>query len=142
MQYAYAICIFLPFTVRSSFLRRPMTPPREAAAAIPLKPVHHLILLLLAEEPSYGVELMDRLEARSEGAIRLNPGSLYRTIGKLVDDGLAEPLEEVPGGEGVGAPRKIYGVTPRGLAALRAEARRQASLLEAARALDLLEEGT
>lgn len=117
-----------------------MTRPDGPGAEVPLKPVHHLILLLLAEEPTYGVELMERLERRSEGTIRLNPGSLYRTIAKLVDEGLAEPLE-VSGGEGTGAPRKIYGVTARGLAALRAEARRQASLLEAARALDLVEEG-
>lgn len=99
-----------------------------------------MILLLLAEEPTYGVELMDRLEARSEGAMRLNPGSLYRTIAKLVDDGLAEPLEEASGAEGAGAPRKVYRVTDRGRAALRAEARRQATLLEAARALDLIGE--
>lgn len=115
---------------------------RDGEAEVPLKPVHHLILLLLAEEPTYGVALMERLEERSDGAIRLNPGSLYRTIARLVDDGLAEPLDEVPGGHGGGAPRKIYGVTGHGLAALRAEAARQATLLEAARALDLVEERT
>lgn len=107
-------------------------------ANIPLKPVHHLILLLLAEEPTYGVELMERLEVRSDGAVRLNPGSLYRTIAKLVDDGLAEPLEDASGPDGAGAPRKVYGVTERGLSALRGEARRQATLLEVARALDLI----
>lgn len=112
----------------------------DAGSAVPLKPTHHMILLLLAEEPTYGVELMERLEERSGGTIRLNPGSLYRTIARLVDDGLAEPLKEAAPAEGGGAPRKIYGVTPPGLAALRAEARRQATLLEAARALDLLEE--
>lgn len=106
----------------------------------PLKPNHHLILLLLAEEPTYGVELMQRLDERTGGAVRLNAGSLYRTIGNLVDHALVEPLDEQSGPEGVGAPRKVYGVTERGLAALRAEARRQEGLLEAARALDLLEE--
>jgi DNA-binding PadR family transcriptional regulator len=114
--------------------------PVETGAAPPLKPNHHLILLLLAEEPTYGVELLQRLDRRSGGAIRLNAGSLYRTIGNLVDAGLVEPLDEASGAEGMGAPRKVYRVTPHGLAALRAEARRQESLLEAARALDLLEE--
>lgn len=117
-----------------------MTTPDSSLPGTPLKPVHHLILLLLAEKPTYGVELMDRLEDRSDGAMRLNPGSLYRTIAKLVDQGLAEPLEEASGPEGAGAPRKVYGVTDRGRSALRAEARRQATLLEAARALDLIEE--
>lgn len=106
----------------------------------PLKPTHHMILLLLAEEPTYGVALMERLEERSGGSIRLNAGSLYRTIASLAEDGLIEPLEETSRPEGAGAPRKLYGVTARGLAALRAEAKRQADLVEAARALDLLGE--
>jgi DNA-binding PadR family transcriptional regulator len=112
----------------------------DDVATAPLKPTHHLILLLLAEESTYGVALMERLEERSGGAIRLNAGSLYRTIAALVDDGLVEPLEEESRPDGAGAPRKTYGVTNRGLVALRAEAKRQAGLLDAARALDLLEE--
>jgi DNA-binding PadR family transcriptional regulator len=115
---------------------------RTATSGGPLNPTHHLILLLLAEEPTYGVALMERLEARSQGAIRLNAGSLYRMIAALVEDGLVEPLQEASRPEGVGAPRKLYGVTARGVAALRAEARRQQVLVEAARALDLLEETT
>jgi DNA-binding PadR family transcriptional regulator len=104
----------------------------------PLKPTQHLILLLLTEQPTYGLALMERLETRSDGAIRLNAGSLYRTIAVLVAEGLVEPLREESRPEGAGAPRKLYGVTPGGLDALRAEARRQAGLVEAARALDLL----
>jgi DNA-binding PadR family transcriptional regulator len=108
----------------------------------PIKPIPHLILLLLAEEPTYGVELLQRIEERSQGTVRLNAGSLYRTIGSLVEQGLVRPLERQSGPEGVGAPRKVYGVTDRGRTALRVEARRQAGLVEAARALDLLEEST
>jgi len=107
---------------------------------LPLKAVHHLALLILAQEPTYGVVLMERLEERSGGAIRLNAGSLYRTIGSLVEDGLVEPLEEVANPAGIGAPRKTYAVTDAGRAVLRAEALRQEDLLEMARSLDLLEE--
>lgn len=103
----------------------------------PLKPAHHLILLLLAEAPSYGVALLQSIEDRSGGAIRLNAGSLYRTIASLVDDGLVEPLDEESRPDGAGAPRKLYVVTETGRRALRDEARRQAQLLEAARALGL-----
>lgn len=105
----------------------------------PLKPNHHLILLLLAEKPTYGVDLLERMETRSKGAIRLNAGSLYRTIAALVENGLVEPLEEERP-DGAGAARKIYGVTARGMEALRREALRQQELVEAARALDLIEE--
>jgi len=108
---------------------------KKAEGHLPLKPARHLALLLLAEEPTYGVALMERLEERSEGRIRLNAGSLYRMIGGLVDDGLVEPREEVVAG--VGAPRKHYGITDLGRTVLRAEVRRQADLLELARGLDL-----
>ena len=107
---------------------------------LPLKAVHHMVLLVLAQEPTYGVALMERLEERSDGAIRLNAGSLYRIIGSLVDDGLVEPAGETEGPTGPGAPRKTYAVTEAGLAVLRAEAVRQEGLLEMARTLDLLEE--
>jgi DNA-binding PadR family transcriptional regulator len=104
---------------------------------LPVKAVHYLILLLLEEEPTYGVELLDRLEKESGGTVRLNAGSLYRTIARLVDDGLVEPAD---GDEptGVGAPRKLYRVTALGRAVLRAESQRQAKLLELAGKLKLL----
>jgi len=108
----------------------------------PMKPTHYLILLLLTEQPTYGVALMERLEARSHGAVRLNAGSLYRTLATLVDDGWVEPRREEARPEGAGAPRKIYGVTARGREALAAEARRQSDLLDSVRALDLLGEGS
>jgi DNA-binding PadR family transcriptional regulator len=116
----------------------PVHTANPAATYVPLKAAHHLTLLLLAQEPTYGVELLDRLEARSNGGIRLNAGSLYRMIAQLVADGLVEPIEERANPGGVGAPRKLYGVTALGRAALRAEAERQAGLLELARDLDLL----
>jgi DNA-binding PadR family transcriptional regulator len=100
---------------------------------LPLKAVHHSILLLLEEKPTFGIELLDRLE--SEFDIELNAGSLYRTIGRLVDDGLLAPSETESGS--VGAPRKTYRVTSLGRSVLRAEAERQARLLELAQKLKL-----
>lgn len=107
----------------------------------PLKPPHHLVLLLLAEEPVHGLELLRRLEERSHGAITLNAGSLYRLIGQLADEGLLEPLEPVQPPGGQGAPRKRYRVTDTGRGLLREEARRQREWLELARGLGLASEG-
>lgn len=106
----------------------------------PLKPTQHLILLILAEEPTYGVELLERLDTRSRAAIRLNAGSLYRVIAQLVEDGLIESVRSAASAGDVGAPRKMYGVTEAGRAILRVEAVRQAEMLEMARSLDLLGE--
>lgn len=104
---------------------------------LPLKAVHYLILLLVEERPTYGVELLDRLEKESGGTVRLNAGSLYRTIARLVEDGLVAPTDDDEPA-GVGAPRKIYRVTPLGRSVLRAESQRQAKLLELAGKLNLL----
>jgi DNA-binding PadR family transcriptional regulator len=103
---------------------------------LPLKAVHHLILLLLEERPTYGVDLLERLEKESGGVVCLNAGSLYRTIARLVDDGLIVPTED-PDVASVGAPRKLYRVTPLGRELVRAESRRQAKLLELAGKLKL-----
>jgi DNA-binding PadR family transcriptional regulator len=106
---------------------------------LPMKAVHHMILLLLEEEPTYGVELLDRLEKVSAGSgstVRLNVGSLYRTIARLVDDGLIAPTE-VSEPPGLGAPPKAYRVTPLGRAVVKAESLRQAKLLELAGKLSL-----
>jgi DNA-binding PadR family transcriptional regulator len=104
---------------------------------LPLKAVHHLILLLLEERPTYGVDLLERLETESGGVVRLNAGSLYRTIARLVDEGLIVPMED-PDLPSLGAPRKLYRVTTLGRELLRAESRRQAKLLELAGKLKLL----
>jgi DNA-binding PadR family transcriptional regulator len=105
----------------------------------PLRPTQHL-LLLLAQQPSWGGELLERLRARSGGTIRLNPGSLYRILAQLVDDGLVRPVagEDEAKPAGAGAPRKLYETTERGRAALREEAARHAEWLELARSLDML----
>ena len=107
----------------------------------PLKPVNHLVLLLLARTPTYGVDLLAQIDEHSNGSVRLNAGSLYRLIGQMLEAGLVEAIEgdEAPAQQG--APRKCYGVTESGREALAAEAQRQAQLLEMARSLDLIGEG-
>ncbi|HSM06529.1 MAG TPA: PadR family transcriptional regulator [Longimicrobiales bacterium] len=105
----------------------------------PLNPRHYLILLLLAEQSTWGVRLMERIEARSDGGMRFNAGSLYRTIAQLVDAGWVTPLRDEAPEDGVGAPRKVYGLTEDGRDAIRREAERQAAWLDSARSLGLAE---
>lgn len=109
------------------------TPDTEAVARLPLKPRVYVTLLLLAERPRHGYELLKALEECSEGAIRMNAGSFYRLIHKLAGEGLVERVETPEDAESGGGRRKTYGLTELGLATLRAEARRQEELLELAR---------
>lgn len=106
---------------------------KEPDDFIPLKPKVFLTLLLLAEHPRHGYDLLGALEERSEGTIRLNAGSFYRLIHRLAEDGLVERVETPDDEASGGGERKTYGLTELGLETLRTEARRQEGLLELAR---------
>jgi DNA-binding PadR family transcriptional regulator len=51
------------------------------------------VLAVLAEEPGHGYEVMQRLEAKSEGAWRPSPGSVYPMLQLLEDEGLVRSTE-------------------------------------------------
>jgi DNA-binding PadR family transcriptional regulator len=63
-------------------------------------------LLLLAEEPRNGYQLMEEIERRSGGAWRPSPGSIYPALAQLEDEGLVSP-EEAAG-------RRAYRLTAEG----------------------------
>ncbi len=65
-------------------------------------------LLLLAEEPRNGYQIMQEVQERSEGAWRPSPGSVYPALQQLEDEGLIRS-EEVDG-------RKLFRLTDEGLA--------------------------
>src|ERR1700758_5104624 len=50
-------------------------------------------LLLLAEEPRNGYQIMQEVEERSDGAWRPSPGSVYPALEQLADEGLIEAEE-------------------------------------------------
>jgi DNA-binding PadR family transcriptional regulator len=51
------------------------------------------LLLLLAEEPRNGYQLMQTIEERSDGRWRASPGSVYPTLAQLEDEGLIRATE-------------------------------------------------
>ena len=55
--------------------------------------VRTAVLLLLAEEPRNGYQLMQEIEERSAGQWRLSPGSVYPTLSQLEDEGLIRATE-------------------------------------------------
>ncbi|ASU83460.1 PadR family transcriptional regulator [Nocardiopsis gilva YIM 90087] len=56
------------------------------------------ILLLLAEEPRSGYEIIREGKERSNGAWRPSPGSVYPMLQQLEDEGLVRPAEASGGG--------------------------------------------
>jgi DNA-binding PadR family transcriptional regulator len=55
--------------------------------------VRAAILLLLAEEPRNGYQLMQTIEERSGGGWRPSPGSVYPTLAQLEDEGLIHGVQ-------------------------------------------------
>jgi DNA-binding PadR family transcriptional regulator len=75
---------------------------------------------------------------RTDGALRLNPSSLYAAIRRLLEQGLIEELAERPDPEQDDERRRYYRLTRLGRAVATAEARRLERLLADARATGLL----
>lgn len=93
-----------------------------------------LILLALADGPRHGLGVVEEVEARTGGEVRLGPGTLYGTLRRLEEQGLIAPAESPEDPEDRDPRRRYFGVTPRGRAALEDETRRMRALVDAAAA--------
>ena len=92
----------------------------------------HLDLLLLsalAEGPSHGYELIERLRARSNSAFDLPEGTVYPALHRLERDGLLTSAWTTAAGRR----RRVYSLTRRGRSAL---ARRAAEWRSFSRAVE------
>lgn len=96
----------------------------------PLRPVVFAILIALNEENRHGYGIMKVVNERMNRRAVLGPGTLYRTLKELRDDGL---IEYAPAPSDADARRRYYRITAEGRQAARAEAVRMAGWVEAAR---------
>jgi len=103
-----------------------------------LTPAVFHILLALADGESHGYGIMQDVERFTNGETRLGPGTLYRSIQRMLVDGLIEELAIALHGETDEDRRRYYRLTARGLAVAKREAERLADLVDAARHRDLL----
>jgi DNA-binding PadR family transcriptional regulator len=111
------------------------------AAFLPLTPVAFEILLALAGGEQHGYAVMLDVERRTNGAISLHAGSLYRALNRLLESGLIEELDDRPEPDEDDERRRYYRLTPKGLAVARGEAKRLELQVEAARQRKLLPGG-
>jgi DNA-binding PadR family transcriptional regulator len=102
---------------------------------LPLATFH--ILVALAEEDRHGYAIIQDVAARTGGALRLSAGTLYRSIQRMLEDGLLVEVRERPAPELDDERRRYYRITAFGTAVARAEARRLSELVKWARAAGL-----
>ena len=113
---------------------------RPPEAYLPLPPATFHILLALADGELHGYAIMKGVAARSEGTVRLGPGTLYGSLKRLLEAGLVEEGGERADPERGDERRRYYRLTPLGLSVVRAEARRLDAMVRAARRKKLIGE--
>jgi len=113
---------------------------RPPEAYLPLPPATFHILLALADGELHGYAIMKGVAARSEGSVRLGPGTLYGSLKRLLQAGLVEECGERVAPEWGDERRRYYRLTHIGLSVARAEAQRLDGLVRAARRRKLIGE--
>jgi DNA-binding PadR family transcriptional regulator len=105
---------------------------RRPEDLLPLKPLHFLMLLTLADGDRHAYGIKKELAAR-QAHRDLGPGTLYRTIDQLIASGLIQETDRRPAPELDDERRRYYRLTPFGRRVAVAEADRLSDLLKAAR---------
>ena len=106
----------------------------EIDALLPLQHAEFHILLALSGGDCHGYGIIQDVEARTNGALRLSPGTLYRTIQRLLEQGLVEEPRKPARPVGKSDPRRrYYRITPLGTAVARAETQRLTDLVRLAK---------
>ena len=109
--------------------------PDRVRAHLPLPVATFHVLLALQEGDLHGYGVKKRVEALTDGAVRMAPGTLYETLHRMRERGLVEEPDERPPGEEAHAQRSYYRLTGLGRRVLRAEVERVGGMIDHARAL-------
>lgn len=109
-----------------------------AAELLPLTPAVFHIMLALANGERHGYGIMLEVDRITGGRLHLGPGTLYRSIQRMLVDGLIVERKDAVDPEVDDERRRYYRLTQLGLFVTRAEARRLADLVKAARKRGLL----
>jgi DNA-binding PadR family transcriptional regulator len=120
--------------VRVGYTRPVNTDPE---ALLPLPPATFHILVALADDDRHGYAILKEVAGRTDGALKLNAATLYRSIERMLEQGLIREVSARPAKDMGDERRRYYRITPFGRAVALAEARRLAQLLALARASGL-----
>ncbi len=107
---------------------------RDPKEMLPLPPADFQVLLLLASAPLHPYGISKAVEEQPGLGVRLEIGSLYRMLNRMMTNGLIEESgDRAVGGTGPAARRRVFRMTRYGRRVAKAEARRLEAVIEAAR---------
>lgn len=104
---------------------------------LPLPVAMFHILVAVADRDRHGYAIMQDVAARTNGALKLSPGTLYGSIGRMLDQGLILELNDRERPKEDDQRRRYYRITAFGRSVAEAEATRLTALLRQARAAGL-----
>ena len=99
-----------------------------------LPPATFHILLALAEEDRHGYAIIQEVAMRTGWELKLSAGTLYRSIQRMLEQGLIVETRDRPAPEDDDERRRYYRITALGTATAKEEARRLTQLVRMARA--------
>jgi DNA-binding PadR family transcriptional regulator len=105
---------------------------RDPASFLPLPQAQFHVLVALTEGDKHGYAIMQAVEHSSNGVVRMGPATLYGTLKRLVEQGLAEELPHRPA-PGDDQRRRYYRLSGLGQQVCAAEGDRLASLVRLTR---------
>ena len=103
-------------------------------ALLPLAEATFHILLAVADGDRHGYGIIQDVAARTDGALKLGAGTLYRSVQRMLEQGLIVETSQRPAPEEDDERRRYYRITPFGRSVARAETARLQRLLSLARA--------
>jgi DNA-binding PadR family transcriptional regulator len=112
--------------------------PQELQEYLPLPQAAFHILVALADQDRHGYAIMQDVASRTDGQLKLSPGTLYGSIKRLLEAGLILEIDEPRGQSTDDERRRYYRITKFGREIAQAEADRLANLLRQARAAGLV----
>jgi DNA-binding PadR family transcriptional regulator len=105
---------------------------------LPLPVATFHILVAVADQDRHGYAIMQDVATRTNGALKLSPGTLYGSIRRMLDEGLIVELSDRQRPDEDDERRRYYRITAFGRAVAQAEAARLATLLRQAKAAGLV----
>jgi DNA-binding PadR family transcriptional regulator len=111
----------------------PKTPAR-VKELLPLRPAVFHILVVLAEGERHGYAIKQEVERRTDGVVKMGPGTLYESIQRMIERRLLEESSSRPQPENDQAQRRYYRLSKFGREVLKAEVVRLGAILDDARA--------
>jgi DNA-binding PadR family transcriptional regulator len=105
----------------------------EPDSFLPLPSATFHILMAVADEDRHGYGIIRDVSASTNGELTLSAGTLYRSIQRMLEQGLLIETRDRPAPEDDDERRRYYRITPFGRTVAKAEANRLMQLVRLAR---------